>query len=193
MATLGALAAKCAAGLSLELMAGIAGVESGVRPLVVRDAAVVIEVKSVGEGVAVAVGLIDRGRDPGVGLMGLTTAMLTAAGVSLAEAFDPCASLRAAEHAFTAASARAAKRGVEGPSLERAAVQACGGASGNFRQRRSWNRRCARRRQRRRRCLRKNWEVRGQGRQTSGASKCGLWRRRARSRRQPCRVGMCSL
>ena len=96
MATFETLAAKCAAGVALDLLVAIASIESGVHPLAVRDGAALTRIVSAGEGVALAVGAADQGREARIGLMGLTERQLRAAGLTLTEGFDGCASLTAA-------------------------------------------------------------------------------------------------
>ena len=103
MATFETLAAKCAAGVALDLLVAIASVESGIQPLAVRDGVTLTQVGSVGEGMALAVGAADQGREPRVGLMGLTERQLRAAGLSLADGFDTCSSLSVAATIITAA------------------------------------------------------------------------------------------
>jgi hypothetical protein len=133
MATFEAFALKCATGVALEVLAAIAAVESGLQPMVVRDGAKVTVVSSAGEGVALVVGAGDSGREIGVGLFGLTERQLAAAGVSIAEAFDVCASMRAAEFVFSAAAKDALKRGLIGPAVDRTAVRAWWKPDGRFR------------------------------------------------------------
>jgi hypothetical protein len=123
MATFEAFALQCAAGMAIELLAGIAAVESGGRPLSVRDGDKVIDVASASEGIAVVVGLIDRGRDPGIGLTGVTSTRLAAAGASIGDGFDPCTSMRAASQAFFEASNGSLGRGLGAAAAERAAVR----------------------------------------------------------------------
>lgn len=132
MATFETLAAKCAAGVALDLLVAIASVESGVQPLAVRDGVTLTQVASAGEGVALAVGAADRGREPRVGLMGLTERQLRSAGLTLADGFDACASLSAAAVIIAASpgSAAAPKRSAE--AADRAAARAWWRAGGQF-------------------------------------------------------------
>jgi hypothetical protein len=123
MATFEAFALKCAAGMAIELLAGIVAVESGGRPLSVRDGDKVIEVASASDGIAVVVGLMDRGRDPGIGLTGVTSARLAAAGASIGDGFEPCTSMRAASQAFFEVSNGGVGRGLGIAAAERAAVR----------------------------------------------------------------------
>ena len=103
MPTFETLAAKCAAGVALDLLVGIASVQSGVHPLAIRDGATLTRVGSAGEGVALAVGAADLGREPRVGLMGLTERQLRSAGLTLADGFDACSALSVAAAIITAA------------------------------------------------------------------------------------------
>jgi type IV secretion system protein VirB1 len=116
MATFETFALQCAASVALDLLAAIASVESGMRPLAIRDGDKVTVASSIGEGVAVVVGITDRGREPGVGLMALTPQQLRAAGMTLQDGFDPCKSLKAAAVIATMAQANAAGRG-HGPLI----------------------------------------------------------------------------
>jgi hypothetical protein len=132
MATFEALAVKCAAGVALDLLVAIASVESGVQPLVVRDGTGLRRVGSAGEGMALAVGAADQGRDPQVGLMGLTERQLRSAGLTLTDGFNACASLSAAAAIIAASpgSAAAPKRSAE--AADRAAARAWWRAGGQF-------------------------------------------------------------
>lgn len=118
-----ALATACAPAVALNLLAAIAMVESGVSPLAIRDGSLIALATSSGEGVAMAVGAADQGRDPGIGLMGLTAGRLQKAGVSIADGFDPCLSLAAAQTLIKAAHAEADKRGVDQPLWDRVAIR----------------------------------------------------------------------
>ena len=118
-----ALAAACAPAVALDLLAGIAMVESGVRPLSVRDGAHSGLVGSSGEGVAVVVGAADQGRDLGIGLMGITVSRLQKAGVSMADGFDPCVSMGAAQTLIKRMHAEAQKRGVDPQLWDRVATR----------------------------------------------------------------------
>lgn len=69
------------------------------------------------------VGLMDRGRDPGIGLTGVTSARLASAGASIGDGFEPCTSMRAASQAFFEVSNSAVARGVGIAAAERAAVR----------------------------------------------------------------------
>ena len=117
MATFEILAAKCAAGVALELLVAIASIESGVQPLAVRDGAELTRVATSGEGVALAVGAADQGREPRIGLMGLTERQLRAAGLTLTEGFDGCASLTAAAGIFETARATARRQNTDADRL----------------------------------------------------------------------------
>lgn len=121
MATFEALAAKCAAGVALDLLVAIASVESGVHPLAVRDGAALVRVASAGEGVALVVGAADQGREARLGLMGLTERQLRTAGLTLAEGFDPCASLTAAAGIVEAS--RASAREPSADAADRVAIR----------------------------------------------------------------------
>lgn len=130
MATFEALAAKCAAGVALDLLVAIASVQSGVQPLAVRDGAALARVASAGEGVALAVGAADQGREPRIGLMGLTERQLRAAGLTLTAGFDACASLTAA--AGILESARASARGQTADVADRMAIRSWWRSDGRF-------------------------------------------------------------
>ena len=132
MATFETLAAKCAAGVALDLLVAIASVESGIQQLAVRDGATLTRVGSAGEGVAIAVGATDQGREPRVGLMGLPERQLRSAGLTLADGFDPCASLSAAAAIIEASrgSGTAPKQSAE--TADRAAARAWWRAGGQF-------------------------------------------------------------
>ena len=82
--------------VALDVLIGIASVESGVHPLIVRDGAKLVIVASAGEGVSFVLGSGERGREFGLGLLGLTAARLQSVGVPIADAFEPCAAMRAA-------------------------------------------------------------------------------------------------
>jgi type IV secretion system protein VirB1 len=118
-----ALATACAPAVALDLLAAIAMVESGVTSLAIRDGSQIALAPSAGEGVATAVGATDQGRDPGIGLMGLTAGRLQKAGVSIADGFDPCASLAAAQTLIKSAHAEAGKRGVDQLLWDRVAIR----------------------------------------------------------------------
>ena len=130
MATFETIAAKCAAGVALDLLVAIATIESGVHPLAVRDGAALTRVASAGEGVALAVGAADQGREARIGLMGLTERQLRAAGLTLTEGFDGCASLTAA--AGIVETARATARGQSTDAADRLAIRAWWRADGRF-------------------------------------------------------------
>ena len=130
MATFETLAAKCAAGVALDLLVAIASVESGVHPLAVRDGAALTRVASAGEGVALAVGAADQGREARIGLMGLTERQLRAAGLTLTDGFDSCASLTAAAGIIQKAGATAEKQSAD--AADRLAIRAWWHADGRF-------------------------------------------------------------
>lgn len=121
MATFETLAAKCAASVALDLLVAIASVESGVHPLAVREGAVLTRAGSAGEGVALAVGAADQGREARIGLMGLTERQLRAAGLTVTDGFDPCASMTAA--AGMIAKARASLQGQTAEAGDRDAIR----------------------------------------------------------------------
>jgi type IV secretion system protein VirB1 len=130
MATFETLAAKCAAGVALDLLVAIASVESSVHPLAVRDGTTLTRVASVGEGVALAIGAADQGRDARIGLMGLTERQLRAAGLTLAQGFDACASLTVAAGMIEAS--RATVRGQNVDAAHRVAIRAWWRSDGRF-------------------------------------------------------------
>ena len=96
MPLLESLALACAPGVALDVLIGIASVESGVQPLSIRDGAKLIAVASAGEGVSFVLGAGERGREFGLGLLGLTAVRLQSVGAPVADAFEPCAAMRAA-------------------------------------------------------------------------------------------------
>ena len=118
-----ALATACAPAVALDLLAAIAMIESGVSPLAIRDGSQIAIAPSSGAGVATAVGAADQGRDPGIGLMGLTAGRLQKAGVSIADGFDPCVSLAAAQTLIKGAHAEADKRGIDQLLWDRMAIR----------------------------------------------------------------------
>ena len=130
MATFETLAAKCAAGVALDLLVAIASVESGVDPLAVRAGAALTRVASTGEGVAIAVGAADQGREVRIGLMGLSERQLRAAGLTLSEGFDACASLSVAAGLIEAS--RATVRGQSADVADRVAIRAWWRSDGRF-------------------------------------------------------------
>ena len=96
-----ALALNCAPTVALDVLIGIASIESGVSPLSFRDGEQLVDVSNPGEGVSAILGAGERGKELGIGLMGLTPARLQTIGVSIADAFDPCVSMRAAAELMT--------------------------------------------------------------------------------------------
>jgi type IV secretion system protein VirB1 len=118
-----ALATACAPAVALDLLAAIAMVESGIHPLAIRDGTTIALAASSGEGVAKAVGAADQGRDAGIGLMGLTAGRLQKAGVSIADGFDPCISMAAAQTLIKGAHAEADKRGIDLLLWDRVAIR----------------------------------------------------------------------
>ena len=132
MATFETLAAKCAAGVAFDLLVAIASVESGVQPLAVRDGVTLTRVASAGEGVALAVGAADQGREVRVGLMGLTERQLRSAGLTLADGFDACASLSAAAAIIAASPGSATTPKQSAEAGDRAAARAWWRVGGQF-------------------------------------------------------------
>ena len=132
MATFETLAAKCAAGVAVDLLVAIASVQSGVHPLAVRDGATLTRIASPGEGVALAVGAADQGREVRVGLMGLTERQLRAAGRTLTDGFDACASLSAAAAIVEASHDSAAAPKSSAAAMDRAVARAWWRAGGQF-------------------------------------------------------------
>jgi type IV secretion system protein VirB1 len=132
MATFETLAAKCAAGVALDLLVALASVQSGVHPLAVRNGATLTRVGSAGEGVALAVGAVDQGREPRVGLMGLTERQLRSAGLTLADGFEACVSLSVAAAIIEASRGSPAVPKSSAESADRAALRAWWRAGGQF-------------------------------------------------------------
>ena len=118
------LAAQCAPQVSADLLGAIASIESGLQPLMVRSSAASDIAGSAGEGIALAVGRLDAGRDVAIGLMGLDARTLGAAGLSYSEAFDACRNLEAAGHVVDGMLKAAEKMGLSPSKAERHAVRA---------------------------------------------------------------------
>jgi type IV secretion system protein VirB1 len=132
MATFETLAANCAAGVALDLLVAIASVESGMQQLAIRDGATLARVASPGEGVALAVGAADQGREVRIGLMGLTERQLRSAGLSLTDGFEACASLSAAAAIIEASRGSGTVPKQRAESADRSAAQAWWRAGGKF-------------------------------------------------------------
>jgi type IV secretion system protein VirB1 len=118
------LAAQCAPQVPADLLGAIAGVESGLQPLMVRTSAASDIAGSAGEGVAMAVGRLDAGHDVAVGLMGFDARKLGAAGLSYSEAFDACRNLEAAGHVVDGMLKAAEKMGLSPSKAERHVIRA---------------------------------------------------------------------
>jgi type IV secretion system protein VirB1 len=126
------LAATCAPMLALDLLVGIAWVESGLQPLAVGDGTRVEIARSAGEAVASVVGGMDAGREYRAGLMGISEKQLRGIGIALGDAFTACGSLRAAQSLFLAQRDAAAQRGVADVLLARVAVRSFWRPDGRF-------------------------------------------------------------
>ena len=107
-----ALAQQCAATSTLDLMVALASVSSGFDPFTVSVGGQRHSFQDAGRAVAGAVGAMDQGQDAAIGLMGLSAQRLNELGVTLADGFEPCHSLQAAEAASRLIEASARKRGV---------------------------------------------------------------------------------
>jgi type IV secretion system protein VirB1 len=125
-------ATACAPAVALELLAGIAQVESSLRPMAFRDGTEMAVVRSAGEGVAAAAGALDQGREIGVGLFGISDQNARSAGLSIADAFEPCNNFRIAEAVFKAERLAAEKRGVDIGLWDRVAVRSWWRPDGRF-------------------------------------------------------------
>ena len=123
MATFETFAAKCAVTVALDILLGIASIESGVRPLAIRANGAPIAIPDSGAGVAMALAASDKGHDVGIGLLGLTERQLASAGVSITEAFEPCSNFRAGAAQFDRAAQDAMKRGLIGAGVEKSAIR----------------------------------------------------------------------
>lgn len=88
------LAHRCAPSIEISLptLAAVISVESGFAPLSIRVDGRRIEPmpKTMGEAVAVAVGLMDEGKSVALGLGGIDSSKLSRAGLSIIDAFDAC-------------------------------------------------------------------------------------------------------
>ena len=117
------LAAACAPALALDLLVGLALVESGGDPLALRDGADLVKVRSAGEGGSLVAVAADRGRDAGIGLMGLTAKRLDSVGSNVMDAFDPCVAMRAAQALIQKSRTDAERRGVDPLLFDRIAIR----------------------------------------------------------------------
>jgi Transglycosylase SLT domain len=132
MPTFEALATACAPMVALDLLVGIAWVESGLQPLAVGDRTRVEIARSAGEAVASVVGGMDAGREYRAGLMGISEKQLRGIGIALGDAFTACGSLQAAQSLFLAQRDAAAQRGVTDVLLARVAVRSWWRPDGRF-------------------------------------------------------------
>ena len=107
-----ALAQQCAATSSLDLMVALASVSSGFDPYAVSVGGVRHSFQDAGRAIASVVGAMDQGQDAAIGLMGLSAQRLSELGVTLADGFEPCHSLLAADAASKQIEVSAKKRGV---------------------------------------------------------------------------------
>jgi type IV secretion system protein VirB1 len=126
------LATACAPAVALQLLAGIAAIESEAQVLVVRDGPKVERVRSPGEGVAIVVAAIDQGREPAIGLLGVSEKQARKAGFSIADAFDPCANFRIAEAAFKEERGKAEHAGSSPEVRDRLAVRSWWRTDGRY-------------------------------------------------------------
>ena len=116
------LAQSCATAVALDLLIAISAVESGLNPWVVSDGTRLQNYASIGHAVSGAVGALDAGRTVGIGLTGISSAKLAELGVSLADAFKPCANMRAAQVVMQQTYREADKRGLAPASADRAVI-----------------------------------------------------------------------
>jgi type IV secretion system protein VirB1 len=123
MATFETLAAKCAATVALDILLGLASIESGVRAFSIRTDGPPIAVPDAGTGIALVVAASDKGRDVGIGLLGLSERQLAKSGVSITDAFAPCSNLRAGAAQFERAAQDAVNRGLVGAAIEKSAIR----------------------------------------------------------------------
>ena len=117
------LAAICAPGLGVNLLIGIALVESGGEPLIVRDGGRTEIVSNAGAGVSAIVGSGERGRELGIGLLGLTATRLQSVGMSIADGFEPCAAMRAAQMLIERSRTSPGREGLSAGVAERVALR----------------------------------------------------------------------
>jgi type IV secretion system protein VirB1 len=129
MAIFETLAAKCAAGVALDLLVAIASIQSGLHPFAVRDGASLMRAGSPGEGIALAVGAADQGREVRIGLMGLSERQLRTAGLAITDGFDACASMTAAAQLFRKSRTVI---GEDSEAADRSAMQTWWQADGRF-------------------------------------------------------------
>ena len=116
------LAQSCATAVALDLLVAISAVESGLDPLAVSDGARPQKYTSIGHAVSGAVGALDAGRTVGIGLTGISSVKLAELGVSLADAFKPCANMRSAQVVMQQAYREADKRGLTPAGADRAVI-----------------------------------------------------------------------
>jgi type IV secretion system protein VirB1 len=98
METFAELAARCAPHMTLEILAAVISLESGFNPFAVRansDRELARQPSTRAEAIAAATRLAAEGDEVELGLGGLSPAQLRSMGLTLGDAFDPCANLRA--------------------------------------------------------------------------------------------------
>jgi type IV secretion system protein VirB1 len=117
------LAAVCAPSVAVTLLVGIATVESGGNPMVVRDGGRLEAVSNVGAGVSAIVGAGERGRELGIGLFGLTATRLQSVGMSIADGFEPCLAMRASQALMERSRNSAGREGLSQNLAERLAIR----------------------------------------------------------------------
>lgn len=106
LATLTFLAASCAPQVAAETIAAIAQTESGRDPLAIHDNSTreSHHPAEKGEAAALARQLLRAGHSIDVGLMGINSDNWSWLGLSLEDAFEPCASIRAGAKVLTSLS-----------------------------------------------------------------------------------------
>jgi type IV secretion system protein VirB1 len=113
------IAAQCAPSVSPALLAAIATVESGLKPLSAYSATTTDVPVSAGNGVAFVIGQLDAGHDVAIGLTGLDAWALASEGLGYVEAFDACSNLAVAGRILDAIWKAAERMGMNPSSAER--------------------------------------------------------------------------
>jgi type IV secretion system protein VirB1 len=120
-----ALADRCAPQVAVETLVSIATVESGLDPLAigVNGAPVVrVSASTANEAAAKAQALIDQGRSVDLGLAQINSRNLPRLGLSVADAFEPCRNLEAAQAILVEDFGRSSGPGTEVQAALRASL-----------------------------------------------------------------------